>query len=209
LTWLLNVWRTGLAGQRIARTNADWRREFEETLPDLGEQDIAGSGFAIIGYVVHDQLGGHAALGRLRERLGARGLRLLLDFVPNHTSLSRRIWFEPRSKVPTRSCSISTIACSPCCDSRSSATASGSCSNSSQAGAHASDGLRAMAATCTSWTVPRSASMAGLCEEPVVIYGLLIGSRPVIAWNMIGAVINLLTVAAYLRFARREDRAAV
>jgi len=29
----------------------------------------------------------------------------------------------------------------------------------------------------------------------------------VIAWNMIGVVINLLTVAAYRRFARREDRA--
>ena len=35
-------------------------------------------------------------------------------------------------------------------------------------------------------------------------YGLLIASRPVIAWNMIAVVINLLSVAAYLRFARRE-----
>jgi hypothetical protein len=31
----------------------------------------------------------------------------------------------------------------------------------------------------------------------------------VIAWNMIGVVINLLPVAAFLRFARREDRATV
>jgi hypothetical protein len=40
-----------------------------------------------------------------------------------------------------------------------------------------------------------------------ISYGLLIGSRPVIAWNMIGVVINLMTVTAYLRFAGREDRA--
>jgi glycosidase len=47
----------------------------------------SGSGFAITDYVVHDHLGGDAALGRLRERLRVRGLRLLLDFVPNHTGL--------------------------------------------------------------------------------------------------------------------------
>jgi uncharacterized protein with PQ loop repeat len=35
-------------------------------------------------------------------------------------------------------------------------------------------------------------------------YGLLIASRPVIAWNMIAVVINLLTVGAYFRFARSE-----
>jgi hypothetical protein len=84
--WLLSVWRTGSAAQRISRANPDWRREFEETLPDLGEVDIAGSGFAITGYTVHPGLGGDTALARLRERLGQRGLRLMLDFVPNHTA---------------------------------------------------------------------------------------------------------------------------
>jgi len=85
--WFLSVWQTGAAGQRISRANAEWRKEFEETLPDLREEDIAGSGFAITGYTVHEQLGGNAALARLRERLRQRGLRLLLDFVPNHTAL--------------------------------------------------------------------------------------------------------------------------
>lgn len=91
--WFLSVWQTGQAGQRISRTNPEWRREFQETLPDLGEADIAGSGFAITGYTVHDQLGGDAALARLRARLRTRGLRLLLDFVPNHTGLDHP-WVE-------------------------------------------------------------------------------------------------------------------
>jgi glycosidase len=91
--WFLGVWQTGPAGQRVSRTNPEWRREFQETLPDLREEDIAGSGFAITGYSVHDRLGGDAALARLRERLRTRGLRLLLDFVPNHTGLDHP-WVE-------------------------------------------------------------------------------------------------------------------
>jgi Alpha amylase, catalytic domain len=91
--WLLSVWQTGLAGQRISRANREWRKEFEETLPDLREEDIGGSGFAITGYVVHPSLGGDAALARLRERLRQRGLRLLLDFVPNHMGTDHP-WIE-------------------------------------------------------------------------------------------------------------------
>jgi glycosidase len=91
--WLLSVWQTGDAGRRVSRTNPEWRAEFQETLHDLREEDIAGSGFAITGYDVHDLLGGDAALARLRERLRARGLRLLLDFVPNHTALDHP-WVE-------------------------------------------------------------------------------------------------------------------
>ncbi len=91
--WFLSVWQTGPTGQWISRANPVWRREFKETLPDLKEEDIAGSGFAITGYGVHERLGGDAALARLRERLRRRGLRLLLDFVPNHTALDHP-WVE-------------------------------------------------------------------------------------------------------------------
>ena len=70
--WLLSVWQTGPAGQRVSASNPDWRREFQETLPDLCEEDIGGSGFAITGYTVHAQLGGDDALARLRQRLRQR-----------------------------------------------------------------------------------------------------------------------------------------
>ncbi len=91
--WFLSVWQTGVVGQQISRSNPEWRREFEETLPDLREEDIAGSGFAITGYTVHRDLGGDAALSRLRNRLRERRLKLLLDFVPNHTALDHP-WVE-------------------------------------------------------------------------------------------------------------------
>jgi glycosidase len=84
--WLLSVWQTGAAAQRISRGHAPWRREFEDTLPDLRDGDIPGSGFAITAYTVHAGLGGDAALARLRMRMHQRGLRLMLDFVPNHVA---------------------------------------------------------------------------------------------------------------------------
>lgn len=91
--WFLSVWQTGPDAQRISRSNPEWRREFQETLPDLTDDDIPGSGFAITGYTVHQNLGGDAALSRLRERLKKRGLKLMLDFVPNHMGLGHP-WVE-------------------------------------------------------------------------------------------------------------------
>jgi glycosidase len=91
--WLLSVWQTGPEAQHVSRTNAGWRKEFHETLPDLTDDDIPGSGFAITGYTVHEQLGGDAALARVRERLAKRGLKLMLDFVPNHMGLGHP-WAE-------------------------------------------------------------------------------------------------------------------
>ena len=99
--WLLSVWQTGPGAQEVSRTNHEWRQEFQQTLPDLREDDIAGSGFAITGYSVHQSLGGDVALARLRERLRQRGLKLMLDFVPNHMGLGHP-WIEehPEFFVP-------------------------------------------------------------------------------------------------------------
>ena len=85
--YLLGVWTTGPAGRAVSRQHPDIRRACEAALADLTDEDICGSCFAVTGYRVHAGLGGDAALARFRARLAARGIRLMLDFVPNHTAL--------------------------------------------------------------------------------------------------------------------------
>ena len=55
---------------------------------------------------------------------------------------------------------------------------------------------------------PTMAGIMGVFQVGWVYYGLLIASRPVIAWNIVAVVINFLSVGAYLRFARRERNQA-
>jgi len=51
---------------------------------------------------------------------------------------------------------------------------------------------------------PRMAAITGVFQILWVYYGLLIASRPVIAWNVIAVLINLSSVAAYRHFVRIE-----
>ena len=84
--YFLGIWQTGEAGRSLSRSNPAWLAEYQKVLPDLSEADICGSPFAVTGYRAHRDLGGDPALQRLHERLNRHGLRLMLDFVPNHTA---------------------------------------------------------------------------------------------------------------------------
>ena len=56
---------------------------------------------------------------------------------------------------------------------------------------------------------PRMAGIMGVFQFGWVYYGLLIASRPVIAWNVIAIVINGLSVGAYLYCVRSERKRAI
>ena len=51
---------------------------------------------------------------------------------------------------------------------------------------------------------PRMAAIMGVFQILWAYYGLLIASRPVIAWNVVAVLINFLSVGAYGHFVRKE-----
>ncbi len=85
--WLMGVWAPSPASQEIALREAGLQSEYRRALPDLRVEDVVGSPFAVFDYSVSERLGGEAGLRQLRGRLAQRGLRLMLDFVPNHVAV--------------------------------------------------------------------------------------------------------------------------
>ena len=92
--WLMGVWTTGLAAIRLARTDAGLRVIYRRALPDLTDGDIIGSPYAVSRYQVSADLGGPAALASLRASFATYGMRLMLDFVPNHTATDHALLTE-------------------------------------------------------------------------------------------------------------------
>jgi hypothetical protein len=96
--WLMGVWTTGPRSREEALKSPELRREYEAVLPGWTEADIAGSPYAIGDYQVPPQLGGEAGLREFREKLRRRGLKLVLDFVPNHVGLDHS-WVRQRPEL--------------------------------------------------------------------------------------------------------------
>ena len=60
--------------------------DFRRALSDFSPQDNVGSPYCVRRYVVDEHLGGPEGLATARRHLSQRGLRLILDFVPNHVA---------------------------------------------------------------------------------------------------------------------------
>src|SRR2546425_1112473 len=92
--WLMGVWERSPRGVRIANEDAALQAEFRSALPDYPFADNVGSAYCVRRYVVDEHLGGPAGLTGARQMLAQRGLRLILDFVPNHVARDHPWVFE-------------------------------------------------------------------------------------------------------------------
>jgi len=84
--WFMGVWERSPAGIAISMQNPGLLEDFRRALPDFSPDDNVGSPYCVRRYVVDAHLGGPQGLARARADLAARGLRVILDFVPNHVA---------------------------------------------------------------------------------------------------------------------------
>ena len=84
--WLMGVWERSPAGIKIAMRNRGLIEDFKRALPDFAAQDNVGSPYCVHRYVVDEHLGGPSGLAVARRLLRKYGLRLIVDFVPNHVA---------------------------------------------------------------------------------------------------------------------------
>lgn len=85
--WLMGVWQRSPRSAAVLCAHAGHQNDAWAALPDLRQQDVIGSAYAIRADTVDTQLGGDAGLVIARAALAARGVRLVLDFVPNHIAI--------------------------------------------------------------------------------------------------------------------------
>jgi glycosidase len=84
--WLMGVWERSPAGIGIANRNPGLLEDFRRALPDFRPEDNVGSPYCIRGYTVDQHLGGGEGLAVARRELSKRGMKLILDWVPNHVA---------------------------------------------------------------------------------------------------------------------------
>src|SRR5215471_11381399 len=83
--WLMGVWERSPGSAAISNRNPGQIEDFRRALPDFRPPDNVGSPYSVRQYVVDQHLGGPDGLAAARE-LAHRGMRLVLDFVPNHVA---------------------------------------------------------------------------------------------------------------------------
>ncbi|SDZ10400.1 alpha-amylase family glycosyl hydrolase [Nitrosomonas sp. Nm33] len=84
--WLMGVWERSPAGIAISMRNEGLLADFRRALPNFSPEDNVGSPYCVRRYVVDQHLGGPEGLVIARSKLAERGIRLILDFVPNHVA---------------------------------------------------------------------------------------------------------------------------
>jgi hypothetical protein len=84
--WLMGVWKRSRVGTQLAMEAEDKVASLRAALPDLETVDIIGSAYCIRQYKVAGRFGGRKGLAAARAALAERGVRLLVDFVPNHVA---------------------------------------------------------------------------------------------------------------------------
>ena len=90
----MGVWTTGRRAESMPCITRICESDTVKFCPDWHEEDVPGSPYAIADYEVPASFGWRSrAEGDFARRLNEHGLKLILDFVPNHMGLDHP-WVE-------------------------------------------------------------------------------------------------------------------
>lgn len=86
--WLMGIWKRCEDIIADCCFSPDLMQSYSNSLPDWKKEDVIGSPYSICSYEVSPHLGSQSDLKLLREKLNSLGMKLILDFVPNHFGAS-------------------------------------------------------------------------------------------------------------------------
>jgi len=96
LVWLMGIWSTNKEIIGKCCFEEYLTKSYRHALKDWETKDVIGSPFAIEMYSIDQMLGSLTHLESLKELLNSKGIKLILDFVPNHFSAgSKLVYSDP------------------------------------------------------------------------------------------------------------------
>jgi hypothetical protein len=86
LVYLMGIWQRSPASRRIAKQQPDLLTQYDQALPGWTFDDVVGSPFAVAAHTPDPRIGSWSDIDSAREQLRKRGMKLIVDFIPNHTA---------------------------------------------------------------------------------------------------------------------------
>ena len=99
--WLMGIWKNNPEAVQKYCFEPSLVSAYNKSLPDWQTKDVIGSPYSIDKYEVNPNLGNREDLLELKKRLNDAGIKLILDFVPNHfSSYSELLETNPEIFLP-------------------------------------------------------------------------------------------------------------
>lgn len=89
--WFMGIWDHSKIDEKFIEEHPGLINEVEGALDDWQIQDIIGSPYSIKNYKINSIIGDLSDFRNLRERLNKKGVKVMVDFVPNHFGMESRL----------------------------------------------------------------------------------------------------------------------
>jgi glycosidase len=84
IIWMMGIWNVSKDLVKKCCFESGLLQSYNKSLKDWTEEDVIGSPFAITDYSISDNFGSKQDLINFKKKLNDIGLKLVLDFIPNH-----------------------------------------------------------------------------------------------------------------------------